>query len=93
MSINMILNVFLGDLQKQPSRGILKKSCSENMQQIYRRTPIRSVISIKLLCNFTEIALRHGCSPLNLLHILNTQHILIIQHFFLGSPLGGGFWK
>ena len=24
--------------QKQPSRGILKKMCSENMQQIYRRT-------------------------------------------------------
>ena len=23
----------------------------------------------KLLCNFIEIALRHGCSPLNLLHI------------------------
>ena len=42
MSINMILNVFLGDLQKQPSRGILKKSCSENMQQIYRRTTLKS---------------------------------------------------
>ena len=27
------------------------------------------MISIKLLCNFTGIALRHGCSPLNLLHI------------------------
>ena len=25
--------------QKQPSRGALKKTCSENMQQIYRRTP------------------------------------------------------
>ena len=25
-------------LQKQPSRGVLKKRCSENMQQIYRRT-------------------------------------------------------
>ena len=24
----------------QPSRGVLKKSCSENMQQIYRRTPM-----------------------------------------------------
>ena len=27
--------------QKQPSRGVLKKRCSENMQQIYRRTPMR----------------------------------------------------
>ena len=26
--------------QKQPSRGVLKVRCPENMQQIYRRTPI-----------------------------------------------------
>ena len=25
--------------QKQSSKGVLKKMCSENMQQIYRRTP------------------------------------------------------
>ena len=29
----------------------------------------RCVISIKLLCNFIEIALRHGCSPVNLRYI------------------------
>ena len=29
----------------------------------------RSLISIKLRCNFIEIALRHGCSPVNLLYI------------------------
>ena len=27
-------------LQKQPSRGVLRKRCSGNMQQIYRRTPM-----------------------------------------------------
>ena len=32
----------------------------------------RSVISIKLLCNFIEMALRHGCSPVNLWHIFRT---------------------
>ena len=32
----------------------------------------RSVISIKLLCNFIEITLRHGCSPENLLHSFRT---------------------
>ena len=32
----------------------------------------RSVISIKLQSNFIEIALRHGCSPVNLLHIFRT---------------------
>ena len=43
------------------------------MQQIYRRKhSSRSAISIKMLCNFIEIALRHGCSPVNLLHIFRT---------------------
>ena len=30
------------------------------------------LISLKLFCNFIEIALRHGCSPVNLLHIFRT---------------------
>ena len=34
--------------------------------------PYRSTISIKLLSNFIEIALRHGFFPLNLLHIFRT---------------------
>ena len=25
-----------------------------------------------MLCNFIEIALRHGCSPVNLLHVFKT---------------------
>ena len=60
-------------IKKQPSRGVLRKRCSENMQQIYRRTPFRSAISIKLLYNFIEIGLQHGCSPVNLLHIFRTS--------------------
>ena len=46
--------------------------------------PCRSAISIKLQSNFIKIALRHGRSPVNLLHILRT--------LFLGKPLGGCFW-
>ena len=42
--------------QKQPSRGVLRKSCSENMQQIYRRTHMPK-------CDF---ALRHAYSPIKL---------------------------
>ena len=38
-------------LQKQPSRGVLKKRCSENIQQIYRRTPMPK-------CNFNKVALQ-----------------------------------
>ena len=37
--------------------------------------PCRSAISIKLLCNFIEIALWHGCSPVNLLHIFGTPFL------------------
>ena len=43
-------------IQKQPSRGVPSKRCSENMQQ----------------SNFIEITLPHGCSPVNLLHIFRT---------------------
>ena len=45
-------------LQKQPSRGVLKKRCSEVMQQIYS--------------NFIKITLRHGCYPVKLQHIFRT---------------------
>ena len=49
--------------------------------------PCRKVISITLLCNFIEITLRHGCSPVNLLHIFT--------NLFVRTPLGGCFcwWK
>ena len=35
--------------------------------------PCWNVISIKLLCNFIEITLWHGCSLVNLLHIFRTS--------------------
>ena len=55
--------------QKQLSRDVLIKRCSENMHKFTREHPCRKVISIKLLCYFIEIALWHECSPVNLLHI------------------------
>ena len=61
--------------QKQPSRGVLRKRSTENMQQIYRRTSCRSAISIKLQSNFIEITLWHGCSPVNLLHFFRTHFL------------------
>ena len=45
-------------------KGVLK-ICSKFRGE----DPYRSVISIKLLCNFIEIALQHACSFENLLHI------------------------
>ena len=46
------------------------------MQEIYWRTLMSNVISIKLLWNFTEIALRHGCSPVNLMRIFRIAFAL-----------------
>ena len=37
--------------QKQPFRGVLSKRCSENMQQICRRTPIPK-------CDLNKVALQ-----------------------------------
>ena len=42
--------------------------------------PCRSAISVKIFCKFFEIALRHGRSPVNLLHIFR-------------PPLNGWFLK
>ena len=59
--------------QKHPSRGVLRKRCSENIQQIYRRTPMRKCDFNKVARQFFEITLSHGCSPVNLLYILQTH--------------------
>ena len=48
-------------------KGVLKM-CSKYAGEHSRR----NAISIKLLCNFIKITLRHGCSPVNLLHIFIT---------------------
>ena len=37
-----------GIQQKQPSRDVFRKRCSENMQQIYRRTPMSK-------CEFNKV--------------------------------------
>ena len=42
-----------GLLQEQPPRGVLRKRCSKNMQQIYRRTPM-------LKCDFNKVAKQGG---------------------------------
>ena len=46
-----------GCIQRQPSRGVPRKRCSENMQQI---------------CKAILLKLQHGCSPVFLMHIFRT---------------------
>ena len=58
--------------QKQPPEMFLGKGALNMCSKFRRENPCRSVISLKLLCSFIEIALRHGCSLLNLLHVFRT---------------------
>ena len=55
-----------------PLEVFLRKGVLKICSKFKGERPRQSVLSIKLLCNFIEIALRHGCSPVNLLHILRT---------------------
>ena len=66
--------IYSASSEKNPSRGILRKRCSENMQQIYGRTRIAK-------CDFKKVPFQHGCSPVNLLHIFRTP--------FLSNNSGG----
>ena len=49
--------------------------CSENMQQIYWKTAMLKCDFNKCHFNFIEITLRHGCSPVNLLHNFRTPFL------------------
>ena len=66
-TINFTIRIFFYFLQKQPLRGVLRKGVLKTCSKFTGEHPCRSVISIKLLCNFFNITLRHGCSPVNLL--------------------------
>ena len=58
--------------RSSPSEVFLGKGVLKLCIKFTREQPYQNVISIKLLYNFIEIALRHGCSPVNLQHILRT---------------------
>ena len=64
---------------------VVLKICSK----FTREHPCRNVISIKLQSNFTEITLRHGCSPVNLLHIFRTPCTKKTSGWLL---LYGAYW-
>ena len=78
-------------IQKQPSRGVLSKRCSENMQQIYRRTPMPKCdfnkIALQLYWNHT-LALVFSCKFA--VYFQNTSGWLILRIFFGTME---GVWK
>ena len=73
--LKQVNNIFLFKVQKQPSKGVLRKRCSENMQRIYRRVPMP-------MCDFNNVALQ--------LATRNTYGRLLLKvlvNFFCGTPL------
>ena len=58
--------------QKQPSEVYVLKGVLKIYSKFTGEYPCRRVISIKMFCNFIEITLRHGYSPVTLLHIFRT---------------------
>ena len=73
------ISVFSLNKQKQSLRDVPRKRYSENMQQIYRETPMPKCdfnkVALQIYSNFIEIALRHGCSSVNALHIFRTPFL------------------
>ena len=55
--------------RSSPPEVFLGTSILKTCTQFTGEHPCRSVILIKLQSNFIEITLRHGCSPVNVLHI------------------------
>ena len=74
----------LSILQKQRPEVFIGKGVLKICSKFTGEHPFQSVISIQLLCNFIEITLQHGCSPVNLLHIFripfpkNTSGLLLL---------------
>ena len=56
------------------SRSWKQTNCSKlSLLKNHSEAVVQSVISLKLQSNFIEIKLRHGCCPVNLLHIFRTH--------------------
>ena len=68
------------EMQKPPFRGVLRKRCSENMQQIYKRTPMPK-------CDFSATLLKSHFS-MGVLHIFRTPFLNNLR-----TPLKGYFWE
>ena len=69
-----------GIQQNQPSRGVLRERCSENMQQIYRRTTISRYELNKL---------QFG---MGVLLYIKFDACIFSENIFLRTPLDDCFW-
>ena len=58
--------------RRNPQEVLLGKGVLKVRSKFIGEHPCRSGILIKLLSNLNDIRLRHGCSSVNLLHVLTT---------------------
>ena len=70
----------MGIQQKQPSRSVLRKRCSKNRQQIYRRTPMSK-------CEFNKLHFGMG-----VLLYIKFAACTFSEQIFLKTALGDCFW-
>ena len=72
--LRMPLKIYFWSMifQTQPTRGVLKKSCSENMQQIYRRTFPRNSSGWLLLIFITSPCSNYWCHQISSLFTFQT---------------------
>ena len=67
------------DKQKQPPELFLENGVLKICSKFTGEHPCRSMISIKLICNFIEITLRPARSPVNFLHIFRAPIVNILK--------------
>ena len=67
------------DKRNSPPEVLLGKGFLKISSKFTWEHPCRSAPAIKLFYNFIEIALRHGCSPVNLLHIFRKMLKLTVE--------------
>ena len=72
-------------MQKQLTRGVLRKRCSKNMQQIDRRTPMPE-------CGFKKSCKASLLKPHFAMSVLLKIWGIFSKHFFLRTPLDGCFY-
>ena len=74
MKILCLLSKILQSFRNSHPGVFLGKSFLKICSKFTEKHPCRTAILIKQQRNFIEITLRHGCSPVNLLHIFRTPY-------------------
>ena len=76
----------ISNFGKQPSKGVPRKRSSENMQQIYWRTPMPK-------CDFNKVAYQLYWNRSSAWVFSGKFAAYFAEHLFLGTDLDGCFWQ